>query len=148
MSAHEKYGATGQGGGYSARDAAHRLVAPVRDGAQLALRGLPAEVTPPAGRHINEPMRLVDVDHPDRSSTFPVRPVPPVFLRVDHTRELPLIAMDELGKEVARFSRLADLAHYLKREGEAATLPFPIVRDARREDGDQLSLAVFGDGGL
>jgi len=101
-----------------------------------------------APHRLGAPVRLVAVDHPDRSSSFPVRPLPPVFLRVDHTHELPLIAMDELGKEVARFKHLADLAHYLKRDEQPPTLPFPIVRDARREDGDQLTLAGFAEGGL
>ena len=88
------------------------------------------------------PVRLVSVDHPDRSSSFPTRPIAPVFLRVDHAHELPLIAMDELGREVARFRHLADLAHYLRPDGEPATLPFPIVRDARGDDGEQLSFAM------
>ena len=90
------------------------------------------------------PVRLVSIDHPDRSSTFPCRPIPPVYLRVDHTHELPLIALDGLGKEVARFKRLADLAHWLKPEGVAATLPYPIVLAARHEDGDQLELLQDG----
>jgi len=119
MSTLEKYGA--------ADGASHRLAAPT-------------------GGEPRELLRLVSVDHPDRSSTFPTIPVRPVYLRVDLTHELPLIATDALGKEVARFKHLADMAHYLKSPGEPATLPFPIVREARREDGDQLSFADIGIG--
>ena len=115
---------------YAAGDATHRLTAPGQSRAEG-----------PMGGEERAYLRLTAVDHPDRSSSFPTIPVPPVYLRVDTTHELPLIAFDAGGKEVARFRHLADLAHYLNRDlGLPATLPFPIVIAARREDGDQLEL--------
>lgn len=85
--------------------------------------------------------RLTAVDHPDRSSSFPTKPLRPSFLSVDPAHALPLVAHDELGKEVARFRHLADLAHFLNVDAATLpTLPWPVVREARREDGDQLEL--------
>lgn len=93
--------------------------------------------------------RLIAVDHPDRSSSFPTRPIAPAFLRVDHAQDLPLIALDELGREVARFRHLADLAHFLNADSaRAPTLPFTIVHEARKEDGHQLLLSLRHGGAL
>lgn len=108
----------------AAGDAAHRSAAPV---------------TGPLSGHERDARHLVSVDHPERSSSFDTIPVAPVYLRVDPVAEpgrerehLPLIALDGGATPVARFRHLADLAHWLRRDGDTTTLPLPIAAAARR----------------
>jgi hypothetical protein len=83
----------------------------------------------------------VRVDHPDRSAPFRTRAIAPVLLRCDGHPDLPLLALDAIGKPQARFAHLADLAWFLRGGiNLAPTLPRAFVALARGDAIEQLEL--------
>ena len=103
-----------------------------------------APVTGPLSGSERDARHLVSVDHSERSSRFDTIPVAPVYLRVDtaciagqERDHLPLVALDGVATEVARFRHLADLAHWLRRGEAPATLPLPLAQAARRRQAAQ-----------